>query len=96
MVLPIVKFTEDVFLSFAIMKPSAVLSLVKCNASEQRGTLNALINLLLFLQFRNPVTKAVGKQLGDIISNCLILSLHLLTRKKSHRLSISRQNIHSL
>lgn len=94
MVLPIVNFTEDAFLSFAIMKPSAVLSLVKRDASEQR--LHALTNLLFFLQFRNPVTQAVGKQLGDIIRNCLILSLHLLTRKKSHRLSISRQNIHSL
>lgn len=93
MVLPIVNFTEDAFLSFAIMKP-AVLSLVKRDASEQR--LYALMNLLFFLQFRNPVTQAVGKQLGDIISNCLILSLHLLTRKKSHRLSISQQNIHSL
>lgn len=82
MVLPIVKFTEDVFLSFTIMKPSAVLSLVKCNASEQRGTLHTLTNMLLFLQFRTPITQAVGKQLGDIISNCLILSLRLLTRKK--------------
>lgn len=65
------------------MKPSAVLSPVKRNASEQRGTLHILINLMLFLQFGNPVTQAVGKQLGDIISNCLILSLHLLTRKKA-------------
>lgn len=82
MVLPIVKFTEDTFLSFAVMKPSAVLSLVRSNASKQRGMLHALMNLLLFLQFRNPVTLAAGKQLGDIISNCLILPLHLLTKKK--------------
>lgn len=99
MVFPIVKFAEDVFLQFAVMKPSAVLSPVRCvmpvSTGGERPYL-ALINLFLFLQLRNPVTQAVGKQLGDIISNCLILSLHLLTRKKRRRLSISQQNIHSL
>jgi len=36
MVFPIVEFTEDVVLQFAIMKPSAALSPM-CNATELRG-----------------------------------------------------------